>query len=149
MRSFCALALLLSVTAATAEAAPKRKKLYVSLGSIANKANQPAEVVQLVDEQLRAKVAAMGGTLAPKGEKPKAAKALIRKTKARGYELLAELSSLPNGGLRLSLLCFTYPDRALMGEVTVKASGAKPKDLVKALAPKVIEEAAETFEWGT
>ena len=147
MRFSCALALLVLLAAPSAWAGGKRK-VYVSLGTIANKANQPPEVLALVDEQLRAKLSAMGGTLAPKGEDPKAAKAVIKKRKMRGYELMAELSSMPNGGLRLSLLCFTYPERALMGEVTVKASGGKPKDLVKALAPKVIEEAAETFEWG-
>jgi hypothetical protein len=37
----------------------------------------------------------------------------------------------------------------LLGDVEVQASGAKPEELLKVLAPRIIEEAADTFEWDT
>lgn len=147
MRPLSSLVLLVVLVAAASAEATPRRRVYVALAPIANKANLPAELIQFAEEQLRAKVTALGGSLAPAGEDPKVAKAVVKKMRARAYELVAELSSLPDGGLRLSVVCFSYPERTLQGEVSVKGKGGKPKDLVRALAPKVIEEAAETFGW--
>jgi hypothetical protein len=51
--------------------------------------------------------------------------------------------------LRIAVVCLSYPDLALLGQAEVQASGAPPADLLKALAPKVIEEVAATLEWST
>lgn len=147
-----ALALLVLLIVGGADARPPRAKSkpqpYVAISIVRDKGNR-AELVKLADEQLRRKVAQLGAVLAPAGETPKAAKAAIRKRRTKGFELQAELSNVPGGGLRLSVLCFTYPGKSLLGEVSVKGAGGRQSDLVKALAAKVVEDAADTFDWGT
>jgi hypothetical protein len=100
-----------------------------------------------VDERLRAALTTLGVTLAPAGETKAQASAVIRAGRLKGFVVNPELSTHPPSGLKLSLLVLTYPDRSILGEVSVKASGAGPSELIRALAPKVVEEAADTFDW--
>jgi hypothetical protein len=41
----------------------------------------------------------------------------------------------------------TYPDQSLKGTWNVKASGGKPESLIKAMVPRVVEDAAADLEW--
>lgn len=142
-----ALALLVCLFATAVAAKPSKKAPpYFAIAVVKDKDGRQ-ELVKLADETMRKKLIALGGVIAPAGESAAAAKAQLKKRKLKGYELHAEISPAPNGGMRLSILCFSYPGRSLLGEVSVKGAGAKPPALLKALVDKVIADAAETFEW--
>jgi hypothetical protein len=128
----------------------REPELYIFMAPVADKTSKlPPEVVKLTEERVKASLQAMGGVFAPSNETRAAAKRVLKSKKLKGFMLKVELDSAPAGGLKLNLVCFTYPEKSLLGQVNVKASGAQAADLVRALAPKVIEEAAETFNWSS
>jgi HEAT repeat protein len=51
------------------------------------------------------------------------------------------------GALVMAAVCLTWPSKQILGEVRVKGSGGAPVDLVRALVPRLIQDAASTFEW--
>jgi hypothetical protein len=136
--------------AALEAARDKKPELYISMAPVADRSSKlPPEVVKLTEERVRARLQAMGGVFAPSNESRAAARKVIKSRKLKGFMLKVELDSTPAGGLKVNLVCFTYPEKSLLGEVNVKASGGQAADLVRALAPKVVEEAAETFNWSS
>jgi hypothetical protein len=129
--------------------ASRQAELYVHLVAIQDLRDSPeSSSAKDAEKKLRARLAKMGVVLAPADENPKQARSVLKTKKLRGYQLMPKLYSLPNGGLRLTLVGLTYPDRALLGEVSLKASGGQPADLLGALVPAALEEAAKTFDWG-
>jgi hypothetical protein len=127
----------------------RKPEFYIALAPVVDKAGVPTDVLKLAEDRLRAKLRIVGAVLAPLNENKTSAWTVIKQKKLKGYLLMPELHSLPGGGIKLHMLCFTYPERALLGEVNVKASGGGPSDLIRALAPKVIDEAVDTFDWRT
>ena len=105
------------------------------------------EQIALAAQRLQRKLAAHGAWLAPANDSKAAAKSVQKQRHIKGYRLSAEVHPGEGGGLRLALVCMTYPEQSILGQVEVKASGAKPADLLRALAPRAIDEAAATFEW--
>lgn len=125
-------------------------KLYVSLGEVKDKTGRlKPEVMKSAEARMRRKLAQMGALLAPARESKAAAQGLLRKHGIHGYQLQAEIHETESGGLRVTMVCIGYPDQALLGDVELQASGAKPEELLKALAPRIIQEAADTFDWDT
>lgn len=125
-------------------------KLYVSLGEVKDKTGRlKPEVTRSAEARMRRKLAQMGALLAPARESKAAAQGLLRKLGIHGYQLQAEIHETESGGLRVTMVCIGYPDQALLGDVELQASGAKPEELLKALAPRIIQEAADTFDWDT
>ncbi|MBF5044722.1 HEAT repeat domain-containing protein [Aggregicoccus sp. 17bor-14] len=123
-------------------------RFYLAFAGVADKSGQlDAALTQLAEARLRRKLASLGALLAPADESKANAKSVLKKRRLKGYRLSAEVLPGPGGGLKLALLCMTYPEQSLLGQVEVKASGAKPADLLKALAPRAVDEAAQTFEW--
>jgi hypothetical protein len=123
-------------------------ELYISMSGVTDKTSHlPPEILQLTEEKIRARLQALGGVFAPDGETKAAARSVLKKQRLKGFMLRVELDTTPTGGLKVNLVCFTYPDKNLLGEVNVKASGGKAKDMILAMAPKVIDEAADTFDW--
>lgn len=98
-----------------------------------------AQTQKRIEKQLNRK----GALLAPSDESKSEAKQVLKSKKLKGYTLMPELETHGDAGLRLRVLCLTYPDQSILGEVDVKASGGKPADLLGALAPRVIDEAAQ------
>lgn len=128
----------------------RKPELYIAIEPISVRdAKLSHEMLQLADNRMRAKLASMGTLFAPAGESQASAKQTILKRRLKAYMLMPSFVSLPNGGLQLKVLCLTYPEKAILGEVNVKAAGGGSDDLIRAIAPKVIEEVAETFDWGT
>jgi hypothetical protein len=122
--------------------------VYVFVSPVLDKEDRPnAGNVRMVDERLRAALTTLGVNLAPVNETKAQATAVIRAGRLKGFVVNPELSTHAPAGLKLSLLVLTYPDRSILGEVSVKASGAGASELIRALAPKVVEEAADTFDW--
>ncbi|QRK03974.1 HEAT repeat domain-containing protein [Archangium violaceum] len=125
-------------------------RLYVSFGGVKDKTGQlRPEVVKSTEARMRRKLTQVGALLAPTKEKKAAAKGVLRKHGILGFRVQAEILDTESGGLLVRMVCVSYPDQLLLGDVEVQASGAKPEELLKVLAPRIIEEAADTFEWDT
>lgn len=123
-------------------------RIYVDLEELKDKTGTlPPELVKATQERLKRRLVQSGALLAPPKEPKKAAKSVLKKHGIAGYRLSTEIRSTEEGGLRLVIVCLTYPDLALRGQVDVQATGAEPPDLLKALAPKAVEEVAATLEW--
>jgi hypothetical protein len=50
-------------------------------------------------------------------------------------------------GVELAAVCLTWPKKQILGEVRVRGSGGAPPDLIRALVPRLLDDAARTFEW--
>jgi hypothetical protein len=126
----------------------RKPTLYVQLEPVIDNRTQPdPPSAQLAEARLRARLGRLGVVLAPADEDAKAARAVLKTRKLKGFQLNPKLASTPDGGIRLILLGMTYPERKLLGEVTIKAAGAPPADLLQALVPAALEEASRNFEW--
>ncbi|PTL78564.1 HEAT repeat domain-containing protein [Vitiosangium sp. GDMCC 1.1324] len=125
-------------------------RLYVMFAGVKDKTGglRP-EVVKFAEARMRRKLTQVGALLAPAKESKSAAQGVLRKHGIHGFKVQAEIHDTESGGLKVRMVCIGYPDQALLGDVEVQASGAKPEDLLKVLAPRIIEEAADTFEWDT
>ncbi|MFP2932221.1 HEAT repeat domain-containing protein [Pyxidicoccus sp. 3LG] len=138
-----------AVTALKAyQARPPR--IYVSMDGLKDRTGKlPADLVKATEARLRSRLMRRGAMLAPAKESKSAAKGALKKLGVPGYRITPEIQATEGGGLKVAIVCLTYPDLSLMGQVEVKAAGAQPGDLLKALVPKAVEEAAETFEWSS
>ncbi|PTL78565.1 HEAT repeat domain-containing protein [Vitiosangium sp. GDMCC 1.1324] len=126
----------------------KPPRLYVMLAEVKDTTGTlPPELVKLTEARLRRKLVQSGAWLAPEKESEAAAKGVLRKQKIQGYRLVTEIRPGPSEGLKLSVMCLRYPGKQLLGNVEVQASGGEPGDLLAALAPRAIEEAAGSFGW--
>ncbi|MCP3142689.1 HEAT repeat domain-containing protein [Pyxidicoccus xibeiensis] len=124
--------------------------LYVSMDGLKDRTGKlPPELVKATEARLRSRLMRRGAMLAPAKESKAAAKGTLKKLGVPGYRLTPEIQATEGGGLKVAIVCLTYPELSLMGQVEVKAAGAQPGDLLKALVPKAVEEAAETFEWSS
>lgn len=123
--------------------------LYVSLEPVQDKVGGlPDGILQLAEEKMREKLQALGATIAPPAEDKKKAAALVRAQELKAYQLRLQL--LPGEsakGLKVEMLIMSYPDQALKGTWNVKASGGKPESLIKAMVPRVVDDAAADLEW--
>ncbi|NVJ28074.1 MULTISPECIES: HEAT repeat domain-containing protein [Myxococcus] len=123
-------------------------RFYVSLEGMKDLTRSlPAELVKATEARLRSRLIRRGALLAPAKESKAAAKGALKKLGVHGYRITPEVHAMEGGGLRVAIVCLSYPDLSLLGQVDVKAGGAQPADLLKALVPRAVEEAAETFEW--
>ena len=78
----------------------------------------------------------------------KAAQALIKSRALRGFQVRMQLApGEKDKQLKVEMLIMTYPEQALQGSWNVKASGGKPESLIKAMVPKVIDDAAGDLNW--
>jgi hypothetical protein len=128
----------------------RRPRRYIAFEGVKDKTGAlPAELVKITEERFKRRLVHTGALLAPAKEQKKAAQGVLKKHGISGFRLTAEIQTTEGGGLRIALLCLSYPDLALLGQVDVQAAGAAPADLLKALVPKAIEEVAQTFEWST
>ncbi|WP_163995384.1 HEAT repeat domain-containing protein [Pyxidicoccus caerfyrddinensis] len=125
-------------------------RFYVAMDSLKDRTGKlPADLVKATEARLRSRLVRSGGLVAPAKESKAAAKGALKKLGVHGYRITPEIQATESGGLKVAIVCLTYPDLSLMGQVEVNAAGAQPGDLLKALVPKAVEEAAETFEWSS
>ena len=71
----------------------------------------------------------------------------VAKKGTPAYLLQPTLLRGDGGAVVMAAVCMTWPSKQILGEVRVKGSGGTPMDLVRALVPRLIEDAASTFEW--
>ncbi len=123
--------------------------LYVNVEPVQDKVGGlPADVIKLTDKLLRDKLQTMGASVAPANEEKKSAAALIKSKNLRGYALRVQL--LPGtaaNGLKLEMLVMTYPEQSLQGSWSVKGAHPKVESLIKAMVPKVVDDAAGELQW--
>jgi hypothetical protein len=124
----------------------RKPVFYISLKPVKLPAGVGPEVAELAEQRLRRHLQELGTRWAPRDESRTAAKGVLKKEGLRGFLLMPELQDAGAGGMRLRVLCMSYPEQSLLGEVDVKAAGGKPADLIRALAPRAVSEAAEIFE---
>ncbi|HZH04409.1 MAG TPA: HEAT repeat domain-containing protein, partial [Myxococcaceae bacterium] len=112
----------------------RRPELYIALGPIADKgAGLSSDLMQLANNRLRAKLFTMGSLFAPDGESRSDARRTIEERRLKkAFMLMPTFVRLPNGGLQMNVLCLTYPERSILGEVNVKAAGGGQADLIRA-----------------
>ena len=123
--------------------------LYLNIESTVDPTMElsPAAAEQ-IDIVLHTKLTALGARLAPPHEDKPAALALIRANNLQGYELrLQVLPGAAQKSLKVQLLVMSYPEHASRGNWSVTASGAKPEALIKAMVPRVLEDAAGDLGW--
>lgn len=135
-------------TIATLEKVKNRKpEFYISLREFKVKGgNVSDEDLAFAEKSLKKQLNRKGALLAPAEESKSAARRVLKSKKLKGFILMPELEKVGANGLRLRVLCLTYPDQSILGEVDVKAAGGKPADLIRALAPRVVDEAAQIIE---
>lgn len=146
-----------SVQAAVGEAVSALKafqarppRFYLMMDGLKDRTGKlPADLVKATEARLRSRLVRRGAQLAPSKESKAAAKGVLKKLGVPGFRITPEIQATEGGGLRVAIVCLSYPDLSLMGQVDVNAAGAQPADLLKALVPKAVEEAAETFEWSS
>jgi len=63
------------------------------------------------------------------------------------YLLQPTLLRVEGGALVLAGVCLTWPGKQILGEVRVTGRGGTPRDLVRALVPRLVQDATSTFEW--
>lgn len=132
---------------APSTATAKPGSLYLHVEPIVDKVGMEDEA-QLAETLLREQLTEMGAYFAPEHEDRKVAQALIKSKRLKGYQLRLQL--LPGStekGLKVEMLIMTYPEQALQGSWNVKASGGKPEALIKAMVPRVVEDAAGDLNW--
>lgn len=126
-----------------------RPRVYVSLGTIqttVGKLSPDAEVS--AERELRAALQKTEGVLvAPRGENPEAARAVIERGGLRAYQFSVSLKAEPGGVVSMDVLFLRYPDRTMLEEVELGAQGGDPETLIRLLAPRVVDRAAKMLEW--
>lgn len=123
--------------------------LYLQVEPVQDKVGDlPSNIMQLADQLMREKLSSMGASIAPQNEDKKSAASLIRARKLKGFQLRMQL--LPGStekGLKVEMLIMSYPEQALKGSWNVKAAGGKQESLIKAMVPRVLDDAAKDLEW--
>ncbi|MFZ5446205.1 MAG: HEAT repeat domain-containing protein [Myxococcota bacterium] len=134
---------------ALAQGAVTAGALYLQVEPVQDKVGDlPGELVALAEKVMREKLNGYGANFAPPNEDKKSAASLIRAKKLKGYQLRMQL--LPGStekGLKVEMLIMSYPEQALKGTWNVKAAGGKPESLIKAMVPRVVDDAAADLEW--
>jgi hypothetical protein len=123
--------------------------LYLQVEPVQDKVGGLSDdLMALADKLMREKLSNYGANIAPTNEDKKSAASLIRVKKLKGYQLRMQL--LPGSsekGLKVEMLIMSYPEQALKGTWNVKAAGGKPESLIKAMVPRVLDDAANDLEW--
>jgi HEAT repeats len=124
--------------------------LYVNIEPVQDRiGGLPDHMLQLADTVMREKLLnGFKASFAPSNEEKKVASALIKARKLKAFQLRLQLLPGPTEqSLKVEMLILSYPDQSLKGSWNAKASGAKPETLIKAMVPRVLEDAAADLEW--
>ena len=111
-------------------------KYYIGLSRITNNTGRPqADIDNVVLGAIRNKLNALGNAqLAPSGESPTAARAVMSSRHLKGFYFSISVDAFDYSGgnlrVKVKLTIFTYPGKALQGEVPVSPvqSGVSPGD---------------------
>lgn len=105
-----------------------------------------AALLALLRSRLVSRLRWMGAEVAPEAGDPGPARAAVARSQLRGFQLRPRLAQR-GAEVSVAVVCLTYPEQEVLGEVTGRATGGRPEDAVRALVPRLLQDLAATFEW--
>jgi len=121
-------------------------RLYIAMRPVKAQAGVDPAMAAVAEARLKRQLQRLGTRWAPAEEPKAAAKRVLAKERLQGFVVMPELLPHGDGGLRIKVVCLSYPDERLLGQVESKAKGGRPADLVKALVPHAAKQMAAIFE---
>jgi hypothetical protein len=130
------------------QAQQRRPHVYVAVTEVVDDSDPPADAsfLTLARTRLMSRLQWMGAEVAADGAQGTAAPASPPKAQLRGFQIRARLAR-KGSEVAVVMVCLTYPEQQVLGEVTGKASGGRPEDALRALVPRLLQDLASTFEW--
>jgi hypothetical protein len=126
----------------------KRPRVYVTVTEVLDDSNPPAEasLLTLARTRLVSRLQWMGAQVTTEVEDRAAVRANLTQSQLRGFQIRTRLAK-KGSEVAVVMVCLSYPDQQVLGEVTGKASGGRPEDALRALVPRLLQDLATTFEW--
>lgn len=121
-------------------------RLYIAMRPFKAQGGVDPEMAVIAEARLKQQLTKMGTRWAPAEEPKAAAMRVLAQEQLQGFVVMPELLPHGDGGLRIKVVCLSYPDERLLGQVESKAKGGRPADLVKALVPHAAKQMAAIFE---
>jgi HEAT repeat protein len=134
--------------AALRRAREHRPRVYVAVLPVVDDSDPPADasLLELAKGRLVSRLRWMGAEVAPEGENQSAARAALLRAQLRGFQLRTRL--VRHGPeVAVAVVCLSYPDQQVLGQVSGRATGGRPEDALRALVPRLLQDLASTFEW--
>ncbi len=128
---------------------PEHAKLYISLPEI--KAASPevgGDLLKVAEGEVREKLARMGAMFAPPMEPKAAAAKVLKDRKLKGFLVSVNLEG-QGDTVTMRLLCATYPENKMLGQVSIKGKEASKEEIVRGIAPALLDDAAQEFGWSS
>ncbi|HMK74413.1 MAG TPA: HEAT repeat domain-containing protein [Myxococcaceae bacterium] len=118
-------------------------RIHVAVLPVVDASDPPADpaLVALARSRLLSRLRWLGAEAAAEPEDRSAAR-----TQLRGFQLRARLVHR-GPEVSVAVVCLTYPEQEVLGEVTGRATGGRPEDALRALVPHLLQDLAATFEW--
>jgi HEAT repeat protein len=134
--------------AALKKAAQHQPRVYVAVTEVVDDSDPPADaaLLALAKTRLVSRLQWMGAVVAPEVEDRSSARATLAKSQLRGFQVRTRLAR-KGSEVAVVMVCLSYPEEQMLGEVTGRASGGRPEDALKALVPRLLQDLAATFEW--
>ena len=134
--------------AALRAARERRPRVYVAVPLVADDSDPPADpsLLDLARARLVSRLQWMGAQVAPDVEDLAAARAALASAQLRGFQLRTRLTRR-GPEVVVVVVCLSYPDQQVLGQVSGRASGGRPEDALRALVPRLLQDLAATFEW--
>lgn len=134
--------------AALRQAQQKRPRVYVAVTEVVDDSDPPADasLLTLAKTRVVSRLQWMGAQVAPEAEDRAKVRANLTQAQLRGFQIRTRLAR-KGSEVAVVMVCLTYPDQEVLGEVTGKASGGRPEDALRALVPRLLQDLAATFEW--
>jgi HEAT repeats len=125
-----------------------RPRVYVAVTEVVDDSDPPAEAsfLTLARTRLVSRLQWMGAQVAPETEDHAAVRANLSQAQLRGFQIRTRLVR-KGSEVAVVMVCLTYPDQEVLGEVTGKASGGRAEDALRALVPRLLQDLASTFDW--
>lgn len=122
--------------------------LYLNITPFSDSVPLTPTATELVQKVLHEKLSTLGATFAPADEDKAHALAQLRAHGQHGYELQLRVTPGESAkALKVDLLVLSYPEQALKGDWSVKASGGKQESLIKAMVARALDDAAGDLDW--
>jgi len=126
----------------------RRPKVYVAVTPVVDDSDPPADasLLSLAQTRVVSRLRWMGAQVAPEAEDKATARATLASERLQGFQIRTRLAK-KGTELAVVMVCLSYPDQQVLGEVTGRASGGRPEDALRALVPRLLQDLAETLEW--
>ncbi|MGO9830766.1 MAG: HEAT repeat domain-containing protein [Myxococcaceae bacterium] len=130
------------------EVRARHPKVYVAVTPVVDDSDPPADasLLSLAHTRLVSRLRWMGAQVAPESEDRSAVGATLAGGQLQAFQIRTRLAR-KGSEVAVVMVCLSYPDQQVLGEVTGRASGGRPEDALRALVPRLLQDLAATFEW--